>query len=394
MDLVRPASTSRASMALLLCLIRLAAVAALLPYALDWRSPFLASVRTWALWGFIVVPLAVSLIELWVLRGAPPRLARAGAAASLALALFVLGTTIFFEAQFHWMRHQVLRADLQQLELLGRHVIVGYRDLTELHGLIERRGIGGVFLGARNVHGKTSEEVRQHVAALQDMRRQQELPPLWIATDQEGGPVARLSPPLARSPPLAEIAAAHADASARTAAVTAFASRQGRELAAIGVNLNFAPVVDVNHRVVNPNDQLTRIHERAISADPRVVTAVASDYCAALWQAGVRCTLKHFPGLGRVFEDTHRESADLATSVAELKATDWIPFRALMPKDHFTMVGHVRLTALDAERPASFSRAVVSGLLRSQWRIDGILVTDDFCMAAVTDSGIGGASVA
>jgi beta-N-acetylhexosaminidase len=222
------------------------------------------------------------------------------------------------------------------------------------------------------------------------------LPPLWIATDQEGGPVSRLSPPLARLPSLADIVNARSDPSERAAAVQAFASRQGRELANIGVNLNFAPVVDLNHRLVNPDDLLTRIHERAISADPHVVTDVANHYCAALWQTGVRCTLKHFPGLGRVYEDTHRESANLSVGTAELVATDWVPFRALMPGAHaFTMLGHVRLTAIDRERPASFSRPVVAGLLRGDWNSDGILVTDDFCMAAVTDSreGIGAASV-
>jgi beta-N-acetylhexosaminidase len=142
---------------------------------------------------------------------------------------------------------------------------------------------------------------------------------------------------------------------------------------------------------------LTRIHERAIAADPHVVTDVANHYCAGLWETGVRCTLKHFPGLGRVYEDTHRESANLSAEIAELVATDWVPFRALMPGiNAFTMLGHVRLTAIDRQRPASFSRPVVAGLLRGDWNSDGILVTDDFCMAAVTDSreGVGGASVA
>ena len=157
------------------------------------------------------------------------------------------------------------------------------------------------------------------------------------------------------------------------------------------------PVVDLNHRTVNPGDRLTRIHERAISADPQIVTDVAGRYCAALWQHGVHCTLKHFPGLGRVFEDTHMESADLATSVSELAAADWIPFRALMPDaNRFTMLGHARLTTVDGKRPVSFSPAVVAGMIRGAWHHDGILITDDFCMGAVTGSpeGIGGAGVA
>ena len=92
-----------------------------------------------------------------------------------------------------------------------------------------------------------------------------------------------------------------------TAAVRKFAAQQGRALADLGVNVNFAPVVDLNRHVINQAYRFTRIHERAIAADPYVVTEVARQYCAALWEAGVHCTLKHFPGLGRVYEDTHIE---------------------------------------------------------------------------------------
>jgi beta-N-acetylhexosaminidase len=384
-------------MKLLFAVARLGCIVALLPYALDWRSPMFATVRYWALCGLVIGPLAIALLEIRLLSAGRAGARMAVGATSLGLAVFALGTTLVLEARFLWMRQQVRGADPQQLQRLGRHVIVGYRDLAELRALIQRRAAAGVFLAGRNVRGQTVDDIRRVVADLQDIRRRQWLPPLWIATDQEGGPVSRLSPPLARSASLSDIVNAQSDPSERAAAVQAFAFRQGRELADIGVNLNFAPVVDLNHRVVNPGDLLTRIHERAISSDPHVVTDVANHYCAALWQAGVRCTLKHFPGLGRVYEDTHRESANLSADTTELVATDWVPFRALMPGTHaFTMLGHVRLTAIDRERPASFSRPVVAGLLRGDWNSDGILVTDDFCMAAVTDSreGIGAASVA
>ena len=109
----------------------------------------------------------------------------------------------------------------------------------------------------------------------------------------------------------------------------------------------------------------------------------------------MRCTLKHFPGLGGVFEDTHFESGHLRAPLDELERGDWIPFRAL-GGGAFTMLSHARLTALDAERPVSFSDTVVSGLLRGNWGQDGVLVTDDFSMGAVYASkeGIAAASVA
>jgi beta-N-acetylhexosaminidase len=102
---------------------------------------------------------------------------------------------------------------------------------------------------------------------------------------------------------------------------------------------------------------------------------------------GVHCTLKHFPGLGRVYEDTHKLTADLATPSRELEASDWLPFRQLAGNDStFTMLGHARLTTIDGERPASFSQAVVKDLLRESWKHRGVLITDDFSMGAVTMS--------
>jgi len=110
----------------------------------------------------------------------------------------------------------------------------------------------------------------------------------------------------------------------------------------------------------------------------------------------VHCTLKHFPGLGGVFEDTHLEAGHLRASLDELAGSDWIPFRALMASGAFTMLSHARLAALDAEHPVSFSPAVVSGLIRETWRHDGVLITDDFSMGAAyaSTAGIGAASVA
>lgn len=231
---------------------------------------------------------------------------------------------------------------------------------------------------------------------MQEIRRQQGLPPLLIATDQEGGSVSRLSPPLTWRGPLSQIVARHPDAAERREAVADYAAAQARELADLGVNVNFAPVVDLNHGIVNPYDRLTRIHARAIAKNPHVVAEVAEIYCAHLSANGVRCTLKHFPGLGRVFDDTHLQAADLATPLSELTATDLMPFRALMRRDDvLIMLSHARLSAVDRERPVSFSRAVVHDLMRTEWGHGGVLITDDFNMGAVYGSpqGMAGGSI-
>lgn len=375
---------------------RLALVAALMPLAVGWRTPLFASWRMIVLTALLAIPLLVIAFEVRTLRHSRARLVRLVSAISLALAALAFGATAAIELQFRYQRHAVLTADPAQLEALGRHILIGYRDATDLQALIERRAIGGVFVTARNVEGMSADEIRRSIAGWQAARRAQNMPALWIATDQEGGPVSRLSPPLTRMAPLAEIVALHKDRAERTVAVRQYAAHQGRELAGLGVNLNFAPVVDLDHGVVNPEDRLSRISSRAISTDPAVVADVAGIYCETLLMTGVHCTLKHFPGLGRVFEDTHKLTAALSAPARELETTDWLPFRQVMQQGAFTMLGHARLTDIDRDRPASFSDAVVQGLLRETWKHDGILVTDDFSMGAVTLSreGAAGGAVA
>jgi beta-N-acetylhexosaminidase len=378
-------------------IIRFVVAAFLLPFAVDWRSPFLASVRLSALTFLIIVSLALVLVGALALRRSGKPMLRALDGLALLAAAAALASTLTLEARFHLIRQQVLNADAAALEKLGRHLIVGYGNLDELHALIDRRAVAGVFLSAGNVHGLSAVDVRRQIGAMQAIRRDQHLPPLWIATDQEGGDVSRLSPPLPRPPRIADILARHPDRADGIAAVRQSAREQGRALADLGINLNFAPVVDLDRGLVNPGDRFTRIHQRAISNDPDLVTAAAGAYCDGLDEAGVRCTLKHFPGLGRVVADTHLTGANLDVAPSELAQSDWVPFRALMARPNaFIMLGHVTLTALDRERPISFSGPAVAGLLRGDWHYRGILITDDFSMGAVYRSrdGLAGAAVA
>lgn len=279
----------------------------------------------------------------------------------------------------------------------GAHLIVGYRDLDEVRTLAGNGLIAGVFVTGRNIRGKTVVQVRQELDAIQQLRRRNGLLPLWVATDQEGGIVSRISPPLPRQPPLSQLVAGARDEAALQAAVWDYATTQGCGLASMGFNLNFAPVLDLDYQVINPSDRYSRIYQRAIASDPKIVSRVAETYCRAIQQAGVRCTLKHFPGLGRIFEDRHQDRATLQAPVQLLEQTDWVPFRDLLRNTHaFTMLGHVRLQEIDPLHPASFSQPVIERILRQQWQHQGVLITDDFSMGAVynSDEGIGKAAVA
>jgi len=379
---------------ILLAIIRLGAALSLAPIAYDWRSPLFYSVRPAMLIVLLATPLLIVTLEFLLAHRTGTRglALRTLSLATYAACAFVFLTTAGIETSFYWQRHQVLSADPPRLEKLGRHFVIGFRDWNDLGSLIDRRAIAGIYVTASNVRGLSATDIRRNVDALQAKRREQGLPPLWITTDQEGGSIARLTPPLSYKPFLVEIVDNNPDPAKRDEAIRQYATEQGRELAAAGINLNFAPVVDINFRVMNAKDRSTQIYKRAISDKADVVRNVAATYCTALQGTGVRCTLKHFPGLGRVSGDTHLEAASLNAPVAELEKTDWVPFRTLAPYA-VTMVGHAHLMAVDDKNPASISKPVI-GTLR-QWSRDGVLITDDFSMGAIywSAEGITGAGV-
>jgi beta-N-acetylhexosaminidase len=277
----------------------------------------------------------------------------------------------------------VLAAPPEILKLIGRHIIVGYYAAYQLTPLLERGAIGGVFVTARNARRRSRKTLAKELASFKKMAAAAGQDTFWLATDQEGGSVSRLSPPLPHQPSLRNLLR-KTKPDERQKAVVAYAEKQAKALAGIGINLNFAPVADINHKVRAARDRHTRIRYRAISTDPAIVTEVVRTYCEELSKAGIYCTLKHFPGLGRVAADTHVTSAHLKTPADVLKQSDWLPFREVIATSPaFVMVGHPHLESLDAERPASTSPKVIQKLLRDAWKFDGGVVTDDLAMGAI-----------
>jgi beta-N-acetylhexosaminidase len=200
---------------------------------------------------------------------------------------------------------------------LGQHFVVGYSSLDEVVPLAEKGLIAGVYIARHNIAGRTAEALKSEIAGLQERRRIAGLPPLIVAADQEGGIVSHLSPPLTALPALSTFADLPPDIRARRS--EEFGCTHGQELAELGVNHDFAPVLDLRPDAGrNRFDFNTLIGQRAISGDPAAVTDVALAYVRGLEAFGVGATVKHFPGLGRVHADTHHFSADLDTSVAVL----------------------------------------------------------------------------
>lgn len=343
----------------------------LLPSAWYYQHPLLFSLRHVEgalLWG-------LPLLGLLCWRRLP---------GSARVLLAGVGLLLGWQAVEYRLQREAVLAAGPAMQALGRHFVVGYTDIDEVRELAAKGLIGGIYVGRRNVRGRSLTEVRDEIAALQAVRAKAGLPPLIVAADQEGGPVNHLSPLLERLPPLAGVT----DQPDPGLAAQAYGARQGGALAGLGVTLNFGPVVDLRPPGKAAGDRFSDIPARAIGSDPEGVAEVAAGYLDGLAASGVRGTLKHFPGLGRVSQDTHLHPARLSESPADL-AADWLPFRTLAGHaGSALMLGHVTLEALDPQRAASHSPAVVS-LLRGDWGYDGVLVTDDLNMGAVYNLGIG-----
>ncbi|MGF1490481.1 MAG: glycoside hydrolase family 3 N-terminal domain-containing protein [Prochloraceae cyanobacterium] len=351
------------------------------------REPWVVKMRTELLLLLLFLGLGLILLEVWNLRKTPNKLKNFFSFLLIFLAATGSSIALGKETSFLITKQEVLNQNSQRLANLGQHFIVGYWDFEEVKNLVEKQAIGGVFITQRNVYNKTADEIKQEIESLQAIRASQGLSPLWIASDQEGGNISRLSPPLTKLSTISNIIGKEKNPNNKKQEIIEYTTKKGQELADIGVNLNFAPVVDLNKGIIDPTDRYSRIYDRAISKDKKVVTKVALWYCDTLSKLNIRCTLKHFPGLGRVEGDTHLKEVNLDASITELNADDWLPFRTIMNfSDAFIMLSHVKLTALDGSNPVSFSNKVVKGLIRERWKYDGVLITDDFCMEAVYGS--------
>ncbi len=235
----------------------------------------------------------------------------------------------------------------------------------------------GFILFARNV--ATPDQVRELVAALRDSVGRPEAP---VLIDQEGGRVARLRPPHWRAaPPAAEIAAL-ADRNIDAACEAAWLNARliGAELRGLGIDVDCAPVADVP--VAGSHDV---IGDRAYGTDPGRVATIARAAALGFIDAGVLPVIKHMPGHGRARADSHLELPVVDTPREVLETTDFLPFRALadMP---WAMTAHVLYSALDRERPATTSAAIIRDIIRGHIGFDGVLVSDDLSMKALGGS--------
>lgn len=259
-------------------------------------------------------------------------------------------------------------------DLAGRGLMISFPGPTLTPAtaeLLARTRAAGVVLFAGNIRGPA--QLAELCAALQAEAAALGLPPLLIAIDQEGGTVSRLPAPFV-VPPSPQALAATGDEQAAYAA----ARISGLQLRAHGVNMNFAPVLDVNCNPANPV-----IGTRAFGADATTVARFGLAALGGYRDAGVIAVAKHFPGHGDTTVDSHHGLPVLPHNSARLDALELVPFRAALAAGvPALMSAHVVFSTLD-DAPATLSPLVLRGLLRGRLGFDGLIVTDALDMAAI-----------
>ena len=194
-----------------------------------------------------------------------------------------------------------------------------------------------------------------------------------VAIDHEGGRVMRLGPPFTQFPTAAVVGRGGASAA------HAVGRAMGLELASVGIDIDYAPVLDVQSNPANPI-----VGDRAFSQDALTAAALAVAFMRGLHSAGVLPCGKHFPGHGGTDRDSHLELPVVRRSRAELEATELVPFRAAIAGGlPLLMTAHVCYPALDSEHSATLSPAILRTLLRDQLGFRGVVLTDDLTMGAV-----------
>src|SRR5437660_10214096 len=258
------------------------------------------------------------------------------------------------------MSPAALRRQIGQLLVAGFN---GHQIPIELRALAREFGLGGVILFARNV-----SEPEQVAELCYDAARLTSDVPLWVSVDQEGGRVARLKAPFTEWPPMAALGRSGDQRLAER-----FARALASELKAVGVTLDYAPVLDVHTNPKNPV-----IGDRALAEQAADVARLGGAIVRTLQAEGIAACGKHFPGHGDTSTDSHHELPLVEHPPERLRETEFVPFKAAIEAGVATiMTAHVFVPSLDDTRPATLSRRIVTDLLRGELKYEGVILSDD-----------------
>src|SRR5687768_13939233 len=245
---------------------------------------------------------------------------------------------------------------------------------VELRSLAKEFDLGGVILFGRNI--EAPEQVAELSAECEALGRTM---PAWVSVDQEGGRVARLKDPFTKWPPMATLSRAGKESETLAAR---FATALAEELKAVGITLDYAPVLDIHTNPKNPV-----IGDRALADNAAMVGTLGAAIVRGLQDNGVAACGKHFPGHGDTSVDSHYDLPVVAHPPDRIRRVEFVPFREAIRADvAFIMTAHLLLPSFDEDKPATLSPRIVRGLLREELDYDGVILSDDLEMEALARS--------
>lgn len=266
--------------------------------------------------------------------------------------------------------------ELSTDEKIGQLVLVGM-DGTEPNDvtrqLIEEYHVGGFIFYKNNI-----QDTKQALALFNGLKtaNQNKAVPLFLSVDEEGGRVSRMPGELAKLP-----AARKIGNTGSTELAGQIGEIIGKELAGFGLNLDFAPVLDVNSNPDNPV-----IGDRAFGTKPEIVSRMGIAVMKGIQEQGIIPVVKHFPGHGDTSVDSHLGLPVVEHDLDRLRKLELVPFKqAIQEGADVVMIAHLLMPKLDPDHPASFSKAVIHDLLREELGYEGTIISDDMTMGAIVE---------
>ncbi|MNO29707.1 putative lipoprotein YbbD precursor [compost metagenome] len=272
---------------------------------------------------------------------------------------------------------QELLDQMTTAEKIGQLVLVGMDGTTtnaNTRELIENYHVGGFIFYKDNI--KDSSQALALFNQLKSDSRNLKVP-LFLSIDEEGGRVTRLPNEFLKVPSAAKIGA-----TGKVEAATEIGTVMGRQLHGFGLNMDFAPVLDINSNPGNPV-----IGDRSFGDNADVVSKMGVAVMKGLSQQGIIPVVKHFPGHGDTSVDSHLGLPVVEHDLERLRKLELVPFQnAIAEGADVVMIAHLLLPKLDPDHPASFSKAIIHDLLRGELGFEGVVISDDMTMGAITEN--------
>ncbi|MCB0391384.1 MAG: beta-N-acetylhexosaminidase [Bdellovibrionales bacterium] len=262
------------------------------------------------------------------------------------------------------------RRQIGQLYIIG---LQGPELLAEESKFIIENNIGGVILFDRNI--VSPQQLHKLCSDIQSLRtKMPDRAPLFISIDMEGGRVQRLKAPFTQWPPLGSFEELDS-----TSLAFKMTQAMGQELKAVGINLDFAPCIDV---LTNPENKV--IGDRSAGKDPEHVGKMASALVRGYIKSGVLSCVKHYPGHGNTLLDSHEELPIEDTDLNTLQERELVPFKkAFRARAEMVMTAHIKFPKVDPDWPVTLSEKFIKNILRKDLRFSKIVITDDLDMRAL-----------